>query len=404
MKFLKPVFAICVGVLGASSGAVASESLSYRCNTGNQFVFVQTIPEEGRAVYEELGTKTDLVPDGRGGYFNEGSGISFQTDKGEPLVWLGDVSHRCELARAGTGGRQTHAGGAVGGNETQVNAQGRSLGGKLRDGPGTNFRQLGSLSEGTWVTILTNTGVRFDGYDWFEVAADSGQRGYQWGGIMCSNGQHLAGIYQQCGTSRPAQVQPTAGNPRDLNVQGRSLGGKLRGGPGTNHAQVGSLPEGSWITILRNSGVRMDGYDWFEVVADNGKRGFQWGGIMCSNGRQIAGIYQVCGTAVSGAPAPGSSNGQGGGWMAFALAPGGAFGHGAAPTRAGAEQFAMQYCGSRQCTIADATQARCHALAVSPSGNGIGAGDSEQAARDFAISWCANNGASGCRLEYAYCQ
>lgn len=307
MKTLAFIGILSAAVLSATAGAKASESLNYRCNLGNQFAFIETIPEEGRAILEDIDGKTILVPDGRGGYFNDGEEISFDQDKPVPELWLGDVSHRCEIATPASS-NQTHANGAVGGNDTQLNLQGQSLGGKLRDGPGLNFRQTGSLPEGTWVTILKNTGVRMDGYDWFEVAADSGLRGYQWGGIMCSSGS------------------------------------------------------------------------------------------------QIAGVYQACGAHASSQPPVKVSQQQGGGWMAFALAPGGAFGHGAAPTRAGAEQFAMQYCGNNQCRIADTTQARCHALAVSPSSHGIGAGDSEQAAMNFAMGWCSNSGASGCRIEYSYCQ
>lgn len=267
-----------------------------------------------------------------------------------------------------------------------------------------NFRQTGSLAEGTWITILTNTGVRFNGYDWFEVATDRGQRGFQWGGIMCSNGQQLAGIFEQCGARSVQNPQQAANAAQQLNVQGQSLGGKLRGGPGTNYAQVGSLTEGTWVTILRNTGVRFDGYDWFEVATDRGQRGFQWGGIMCSNGQQISGIFQQCGSQPPQQPVQNRSTGSAGGWMAFALAPNGAYGHGAAPTQAGAEQFAMNYCGGPQCRIADTTQARCHALAIAPGSNGIGAGESEQAAQGFAMGWCANNGASNCRIEYTYCQ
>lgn len=299
MKSIAFTGLLAAALMAAGGAAQASESLSYRCNLGDQFVFVQTIPEEGRAVLEDINGNTSLVPDGRGGYFNDGEEISFKADT-NPQLWLGDVSHPCQLASAGTGN-------AAGGGGARLNAQGRSLGGKLRDGPGLTSRQTGSLSEGTWITILANTGVRMDGYDWFEVSTDSGQRGFQWGGIMCSNGQQLAGIYQACG-------------------------------------------------------------------------------------------------AQAAAPQPGTQVAQGRGWMAFALAPGGAFGHGAAPTKGGAEQYAMQYCGSPQCRVADTTQARCHALAVSPNSTGIGAGDSEQAAVNFAMGWCANNGASGCSVKYSYCQ
>jgi len=93
---------------------------------------------------------------------------------------------------------QDHASGAVGGNETPLGGQkARSLGGKLRNGPGTNFSVAGSLAEGTPVSVIANTGVRFDGYDWFEIRHGGGVA-YQWGGIMCWEGQPIAGMYGEC--------------------------------------------------------------------------------------------------------------------------------------------------------------------------------------------------------------
>jgi hypothetical protein len=93
---------------------------------------------------------------------------------------------------------QDHASGAVGGNETPLGGQkARSLGGKLRNGPGTNFSVAGSLAEGTPVSVIANTGVRFDGYDWFEIRRGGGVA-YQWGGIMCWEGQPIAGMYGEC--------------------------------------------------------------------------------------------------------------------------------------------------------------------------------------------------------------
>lgn len=79
-----------------------------------------------------------------------------------------------------------------------VNIAGRSLGGRLRDGPGTNFSDVGGLAEGDRLTIVANTSVGFDGYDWFEIRTTGSATAYQWSGIMCSQGQMTTGIYQQC--------------------------------------------------------------------------------------------------------------------------------------------------------------------------------------------------------------
>ena len=285
-------------LLTLSSMANATVLGAFRCNLGQSFAFIE-VTEIGQAIFTDSVGPTILTANGRGGFSNDQAAISFNGRN--PIINLGGVEYRCEVATGAPPPMPDNAGSGNGLKSklyNLVNVQGQSLGGKLRAGPGVNHRQVGSLVEGTFITIVSNSGVRFDGYDWFEVDAGNGRQGFQWGGIMCSNGQQIAGVFDQCRNRRVEQPQQTS----SLRVLGLSLGGKLRGGPGINHAQVGSLPEGTRITILSNTGVRFDGYDWFEVAAGNGQRGFQWGGIMCSVGRAIAGIYQQCG--VHPAPAP----------------------------------------------------------------------------------------------------
>lgn len=180
--------------LGASVAA-ASENRTYKCRTGTVDAYVETIPEEGRALYTGPDDIASLQAMPNGAFVSDNSGVSFQaTDRGGTL-WLGDVSFPCQVttARAPVALPPT----VLGGPE-QLNHVGQSLGGRLRAGPGTSYPQIGSLEEGTFLTILSNTGVSFDGYDWFEVVLDNGQHGFQWGGILCSNGGQLVGLYASC--------------------------------------------------------------------------------------------------------------------------------------------------------------------------------------------------------------
>ncbi|WP_417685102.1 DUF4189 domain-containing protein [Roseibium sp.] len=290
------------------SAASASESLNYRCQVDGLFSFIETIPEEGRAKFESAGSRFYLDAKPGGFYGNDRERVSFdeQRRQGYGTLQMGNRSFSCEQVVPASGQAQ-QAGGY--GQGQQINVVGQSLGGKLRSGPGMNYRQTGSVSEGTWLTILNNTGVHYDGYDWFEVVFDNGARGYQWGGIMCSNGPRIQGIYSSCQTARPAAPAP-------------------------------------------------------QPVASTGGRGF----------------------------------------MAFAVGRNGAYGHGAGPTRREAERFALQYCGGAGCSIMDVTDAQCHAMAVVPGANWFGAGQSRQAAQNFAMGFCSNAGARGCRIEYTYCQ
>lgn len=73
--------------------------------------------------------------------------------------------------------------------------------------------------------------------------------------------------------------------------EGRSYGGRLRAGPGLDFPQVGNLSEGAPVTLIRNTGISMHGYDWFLVDLEGR---YQWGGLLCSVGRHIPGVYAMC--------------------------------------------------------------------------------------------------------------
>ena len=77
-----------------------------------------------------------------------------------------------------------------------------------------------------------------------------------------------------------------------LETPGLSYGGKVRRGPGMQHAQVGSLAEGERIKIIRNTGVHFNGFDWFEVQRGD-LIGYHWGGLICSN-QPVPGVLQQC--------------------------------------------------------------------------------------------------------------
>lgn len=195
------------------------------------------------------------------------------------------------------------------------------------------------------------------------------------------------------------------GNEMRLGGQkARSLGGKLRNGPGTNFSAVGSLAEGAPVTVQANTGVRFDGYDWFEIRHGGGVA-YQWGGIMCSDGGAIAGMFGDCASLLrSQAPARGQTVASGGGWMAFAIGANGRFGHGAGASRQEAQTYAMQYCGDASCGIEDMTQAQCHALAGgNRNGHWFGAGNSKRAAENFAMGFCSNAEGS-CAIRYSHCR
>tara|TARA_R110002020_G_scaffold312586_3_gene528029 strand:- start:913 stop:1557 length:645 start_codon:yes stop_codon:yes gene_type:complete len=97
----------------------------------------------------------------------------------------------------------------------------------------------------------------------------------------------------------PCTRTASVGADEALNQPGRSLGGRLRSGPGTDYPAAGSLAEGTRVKVVRNSGVRFDGYDWFEIM-ESGTSAFQWGGILCWDGAPIEGMFGDCATTLPG--------------------------------------------------------------------------------------------------------
>jgi len=73
-----------------------------------------------------------------------------------------------------------------------------SMGGRLRSGPGLDFITRRVLSAKTPMTLLENTDLSMDGYDWFRVETQTGVAGYQWGGVICSIEGLLTGVLRQC--------------------------------------------------------------------------------------------------------------------------------------------------------------------------------------------------------------
>lgn len=110
-----------------------------------------------------------------------------------PNECIGDLQTVIEIEREA--GAQRYAPAP---SQPRHNVSGLSHGGILRSGPGMQYRKLASLREADWLEILENTGVWFDGYQWFRVDTPMGI-GYHWGGIFCvERGQRADGVLNVC--------------------------------------------------------------------------------------------------------------------------------------------------------------------------------------------------------------
>lgn len=88
--------------------------------------------------------------------------------------------------------------------------------------------------------------------------------------------------------------QPQRHDGVTLPQRAKSWGGIVRSGPGMNYRKKASLSEGEWIIILERTNVVMNGYPWFQIQYRGGRKGFKWGGILCSVGPVIEGTFQTC--------------------------------------------------------------------------------------------------------------
>jgi hypothetical protein len=92
----------------------------------------------------------------------------------------------------------------------------------------------------------------------------------------------------------PAPAAPSVSANDDFPVAAGSWGGVLRDGPGQNYRQIGSLQEGEPITLMGRSDVIENGFPWFKITTQNGKTGYQWGGILCSTEAERPDIFKTC--------------------------------------------------------------------------------------------------------------
>lgn len=179
---------------------------------------------------------------------------------------------------------------------------------------------------------------------------------------------------------------------------GQSLGGNMRTGPGVNHSRMKPLRGDTRLVILSNTRVRYRGYDWFRVKLADGRTGFQWGGILCSEGEAVEGLKRACRTAAGAEADPDVT------YQAFAIGPEGRFGHASSQDREEAEAAALSYCGASKCNVQDVTTRKCHALANAGEIAFFGASKNSDEASKRAFSACRKTGAKNCQVTYLVCR
>lgn len=126
-----------------------------------------------------------------------GEGYEFVSHGGtEQLIPEGQEPMTCARVAINTGEGEATPDAA--GGPIVVNQPAMSLGGHVRSGPGMAHMTLGSTQEGAPITVLENSGVVMQGYPWFFIREANGDRGFQWGGIICDPAGQIDGVFAQC--------------------------------------------------------------------------------------------------------------------------------------------------------------------------------------------------------------
>jgi hypothetical protein len=189
---LKAVVAAGIVIFLAGIGQ-AQASQTFDCGKG---INVVTHPQDETATFTIPGRDIYTVPvGGDGAYFSEQLQLAFRHGSSVGVLSLGNREFACQTVAA------TADGDPVATRDTDgqaVGTRGQSLGGNLRNGPGMEYDRLTSLPEGAYLTIVANTGHSMNGYDWFEVRLDNGDVAFMWGGILCSIGTQVPGIFAAC--------------------------------------------------------------------------------------------------------------------------------------------------------------------------------------------------------------
>ncbi|WP_156174374.1 hypothetical protein [Hoeflea sp. IMCC20628] len=101
-------------------------------------------------------------------------------------------------------------------------------------------------------------------------------------------------------TGRPPQViqRPNRpqrpGSSKGFPLSARSFQGNVRSKPTINSAIVAKTSNMQPVKLLARTGVMLANYPWFSIEFANGRKGYQWGKLICSKTKPIAGTRGAC--------------------------------------------------------------------------------------------------------------
>ena len=174
---------------------------------------------------------------------------------------------RCNSGAAipGSPAGSNNGGPVSSGTTGKVTGAGNGL--NVRSGPGSEHGKVASITNGTTVTILEDTGT-----GWYKIDYGNGKVGYASATYVQPTGNSSgSGSASSSGSSSSSSTSSGASisGKTPAKVVGAGNGLNVRSGPGSNYEKIASIENGNSVTILENAG---NGF--YKIDYGNGKIGY----------------------------------------------------------------------------------------------------------------------------------
>ena len=180
----------------------------------------------------------------------------------------GGVSAQCIVRCNSAPNPNGNGGGSTGQTITGSTAgkvTGAGGGLNVRSGPGSGYEKVASITNGTAVTVLENSG------GWYKIEYGGGKTGYVSADYIQITGgtSGSSGSTSGSGSSGSGSSGVAVSGKTPAKVVGAANGLNVRSGPGSNYEKVASIENGNSVTILENTGN-----GWYKIDYGNGKVGY----------------------------------------------------------------------------------------------------------------------------------
>jgi hypothetical protein len=102
-----------------------------------------------------------------------------------------------------------------------------------------------------------------------------------------------------------ASAMTTTSDLHEFPTPAGSWGGIVRDGEGQQYKKLDTLVEGAPVALMGKTETLDNGYPWFKIwFGPEQRKGYMWGGILCSTGAERPDLYKTCPTSTTTAAPP----------------------------------------------------------------------------------------------------